>query len=451
MGSFHKLAHLDPEREKREKGDQVLHGNAFRQVRHISLPTVPLCVAYTTCCSPLKEWIQTHRNRKATVTQVRRGQNVEDSEDSPNIILSHTPGDSQLATQSQALQAYFFGNASTPSQPSITSIHEPITSSSSPTPRPMVDAVGAPASTSQSRYLQNLQVLSPTPQSPGRTAENLHRQIMRRGHDAQSTYTAHPPTAVSSSGQDPSKATSVPYHAFSSVGSPSYTDYRNSALSPSSFDTHQSSNTPVYTEQQRQEARNDLLNQLASELGTPTPPSADEESDNDETSEDAGTSRQDSQKLNLLALMQQQLGVTNDPGNAAAGSQSYILSRDGPSSSRPNRATTLPPQGLHSSTSQSMLNILNGAHTPSAPAGLISSPGLSKAGLQTSVPDQHGKGLKGSDGPASLGAKQHTTSLLSMFNGQPYQHRHHDLVAQGENTRPSGSLDLARLLANIQT
>jgi hypothetical protein len=284
------------------------------------------------------------------------------------------------------------------------------------------------------------------PQSPGRTVDTLHRQIMRRGHEAQGTHDTPTIQNAASNAPDTLKARSVYQQAFSSAGSPSYTDYRNSALSPSSFNTYPNNYMPasgsIYTEAEREAARSELLDQLISQLGTPTPPSADEGTE-DDTWEDDGTSHQTSSGVELMALIQQQL---HDARPRDAGPQAWPRL---PSSNTPAQPDQFA-RPFKNSSSQQMLSLLNGpsnylSHAPTSGDGQASpansKPGTSGVKPQLAASTQHGQ-------ERHINPQMHASSLLSLFNGAS-KAQSLDISAGGPApSLPSG--DITRLFANAR-
>lgn len=383
-------------------------------------------------------------------------------------ITEENPSAVQLESQTQALQDFFFGTLAETKADALSNVK----STTAPLAEHGIkvqDASSASQSTSQARYLQNLQVLSPIPKSPGRTVENLHRQIMRRGYEQAgqvlpSDYQANP-----SSGPSTIKAPSAFHDAFSSIGSPSFTDYRNSALSPSGFDSHSSINPvmrPVYTEAEREAARYSLLGQLASELGTPTPPSADESTDDDVT--DEGTSRQESPGKDLMDLIHQQLRQVQPYGASATRAQEdgqpaglmkvadsvketanpYATSNTASSAAVHAALQSSPPSAPLDSAqapTQHMLSILNG--TSDAGTKMTFRQNGSTGHLQGPVTAQVSRIVTDEALPAAKNSAAHASSLLSLFNVQP---RTATIPSATPTAQSSGHGDLARLFADVR-
>lgn len=361
----------------------------------------------------------------------------------------------QLNSQTQALQELFFGNATSPQlQVSLAQETNPLLSSSQPLHPTGAGSASLPSTSQQSRYIQNLHVLSPMPQSPGRTVDTLHRQIMRRGHESHNVNNASTSQNASSIAPDTLKAPSVYRQGFSSAGSPSYTDYRNSALSPSSFNTSSNNSMlasgSIYTEAEREAARNELLDQLVSQLGTPTPPSADEGT-RDGTWEDETTSRQTPSGMELMALIQQQLqDVRQDGGSYPASAIQSIY--DEPSPRLPSSNTPSHPHPSQNSTSQQILSILNG---PSSYLGYASTSGNGRAPPADSKPGtlavnsnlvtttQNGQ-------TKHTNPQMHASNLLSLFNGASKTPRRDSTVGGPAPTVPPGDASITRLFANIR-
>lgn len=421
--------------------------------------------------SPLKEWIRTHQKQRAHPSnpKARLHESVLEEEHS----TSSTP-DIQLAAQTQALQEFFFGSQP-PAVPSASN-YDPSTNIASPPssaqasqsehlqsssyllpaqsssyPLPAQSSSSSPTSQAQARYLQNLEVLSPLPQSPSRPVDTLHRLVVRRGYDTQA-QTAHA-SSSSRAGESTSNAGHAARapptldHPFSSVGSPSFTDYRNTALSPSNFNMHPDSTAsprrPIYTEAEREEARRDLLSQLASQLGNPSPPSADEGTDETHTSgeEVEGTSRQATPVLDLLAVVQSQQANgqshargLSQPPDPAPGITTTSHVRAGEGQTTWGQSTSKQPVLPHPIPSMHMLGILNGsASHPQVQTILSNSPSTH------TTPANTGNHLL---------AQQQATSLLNLFNSKSSVSSPASNPVVGNQ---SGSADLARLFANIRT
>lgn len=400
--------------------------------------------------SPLKEWIKTHRKQQSRSQAPSHIEPTELFSEGSATIARHETPDEHIAAKTQALQEFFFGNQSpvpgpsssfepsTPSQPSKTQASS-LPPQASKQNFDMRDHLPSypqePPSTTttnpqaHARYLQNLDVLSPLPQSPGRSADTLHRLVMRRGYEGTGTQ-AGSLAETSTSGPDTAKAPSTYHRTHSNLGSPSFTDYRNSALSPSSFDMYPARivppRAPTYTEAEREEARNDLLSQLASQLGTPTPPSADEGTDGTSTSEDDddhNASRQATPVLDLLSLVKTQLQPSTSHMLSTSSANQSSLRPNGQHNAVSSQPAPQHPQ--HRSSSQHMLSILNAP--PTNKPGL---PGPAKV-APTAL--------------AHPSPQQHAGSLLSLFNtGKPN-------AGTATNGQTQASSDLARLFANVRT
>lgn len=406
--------------------------------------------------SPLKEWIKTHRKQQSKSQAAPHIQATEHSLEGSATVARHETPDEHIAAKTQALQEFFFGNQSPVPGPS--SSFEPSTTTqaskthtSSLPPQasrpnfdmrdqyPLYPQQTPPTTTTnpqaQARYLQNLDVLSPLPQSPGRSADTLHRLVMRRGYEGTGAQAASL-AETSTSGPDTAKANYTYHRTQSNVGSPSFTDYRNSALSPSSFDMYPAriipARAPTYTEAEREEARNDLLSQLASQLGTPTPPSADEGTDGTSTTEDDdenGASRQATPVLDLLSMVKTQVQPSTTHTLLTSSANQGFLRPNG--QNNPLSPQPAPPHHLqHRSSSQHMLNILN-------------APPLNKPALPSpvTVPQPTPTGPRF----AQQSAQQHAGSLLSLFNTGKLN------AGTASNGQAEASSDLARLFANVRT
>lgn len=263
---------------------------------------------------------------------------------------------------------------------------------------------------------------------------------MRRGYEHTGPPSSADTRASPSLAHSTLKALSANHQAFSSVASPSFTDYRNSALSPSGFDSHHSdvssARVPIYTEAEREAARYSLLGQLASQLGTPTPPSAGESSDDGAT--DDGTSRQDSGR-ELMNLIKQQLDDVQPYGDKVPVKYQQRASET-PSMALPHPAQ--PQRQSPGRSSQHMLSILNGTSG--------SSPWL--APQHPPATQLSGSGISPSDGglnalPAVSNPADHTSSLLNLFNSQSKP-----TISQTAalNAPSPGHIDIARLFADVR-